>query len=258
MTTLLEDWALVADGPPLPGTRACLTPVRTRDGRNALLKQGSRSTVEHLALTRWDGVGAVRLLRADPHRAALLVERVDGGTLDGHWDLQACEIVAALYPLLHRPTGAPFPALSARTLEAAAALSALPRTAQLPPRLVEQAASLARNLAADERTDGVLVHGDLQFDHVVGQEGSWRVVSPDPLSGDPAYEVAPLLWHRYDELAGDVRDGLRRRFHTTIDAAGFEEERARDWVIVRAMTRALTADAEGRTRCIAVAKAVQD
>ena len=32
---------------------------------------------EHLALQRWGGHGAVRLLRADPHRRALLLERVE-------------------------------------------------------------------------------------------------------------------------------------------------------------------------------------
>ena len=64
------------------------------------------------------------------------------------------------------------------------------------------------------------------------------MIDPKPMSGDPHYELAPMLWNRYDELAGDVRDGLRRRFHTLVDHAGLDEDRARDWVVVRMVLNA--------------------
>ena len=50
------------------------------------------------------------------------------------------------------------------------------------------------------------------------------------MNGDPHYEVAPMLWNRWDELTGNIRDGVRRRFYTLVDAAGLDEERARAWV----------------------------
>jgi streptomycin 6-kinase len=90
------------------------------------------------------------------------------------------------------------------------------------------------------------------------------------MSGDPHYELAPMLWNRFDELAGDVRGGVRRRFHALIDHAGLDEHRARDWVVVRMLNNAcwhlqdppevrrLTSTEEYLTMCIAVAKAVQD
>ena len=98
------------------------------------------------------------------------------------------------------------------------------------------------------------------------------MIDPKPMSGDPHYELAPMLWNRYDELAGDVRDGLRRRFHALVDAAGLDEDRARDWVVVRMVLNAnwsvQDAQRAGRplddeerewiTRCIAISKAVQD
>ena len=37
---------------------------------------------------------------------------------------------------------------------------------------------------------------------------------------------------------GSVRDGLRRRFHALVDAAGLDEDRARDWVVVRMVLNA--------------------
>ena len=68
--------------------------------------------------------------------------------------------------------------------------------------------------------------------------GEWLAIDPKPMAGDPHYEPAPMLWNRMDELTGpgavgSVRDGLRRRFHALVDAAGLDEDRARDWVVVR-------------------------
>ena len=71
---------------------------------------------------------------------------------------------------------------------------------------------------------------------------------------------------------GDVREGVRRRFHALVDAAGLDEARARDSVVVRMIINANWAiedaeragrplDAEDRewiTRCVAISKAVQD
>ena len=92
----------------------------------------------------------------------------------------------------------------------------------------------------------------------------WLVIDPQPMSGDPHYEVAPLLWNRWDELAGDVRGGVRRRFHAVVDAAGLDEDRARDWVVVRMLLNVLweleetAPDRDWITINITAAKSVQD
>lgn len=254
---LLEEWDLRLDGNPLAPT---VVPVRTRSGHEAVLKLVTDPPDdEHLALARWEGRGAVRLHRADPRRGALLLDRLRPGSLVDGWDVEACEVVGALYGVLHRPAGRPFSPLSDQAASWATLFDGHLRGGPLPPRLVEQARALARWFARDEATDGVLVHGDLHYDHVLDDGSGPVAISPDPLSGDPHYEPAPLLWHRFDELAGDLRRGLRRRFHAVVDAAGLEEERARDWVIVRAVARALTHGEPGTvTACIAIAKAVQD
>lgn len=150
-------------------------------------------------------------------------------------------------------------------------LTALPRSTPLPPRLLDQARSLARCFSKDEQTDGTLIHTDLHYANVLlDQEGAWWAIDPKPLSGDPHYEVAPLLWNRFDELAGRIRDGVRDRFLAAIDAAGLDEDRARDWVIVRMLdlarqriedqlgTQRSTDDKDLLTMCVAVTKAVQD
>ena len=106
---------------------------------------------------------------------------------------------------------------------------------------------------------------------LAGSREPWLVIDPHAMSGDPHFEPAPMLWNRMEEL-NDVRVGLRRRFHTLVDAAGLDEARARDWVIVRMVLNAhwavqdaqradrklSPAEREWITSCIAIVKAVQD
>jgi streptomycin 6-kinase len=118
---------------------------------------------------------------------------------------------------------------------------------------------LGRELA--DEPGGSVVHGNLHYGNVLAADREpWLAIAPRPLNGDPHYEVAPMLWSRWDELTGNIREGVRRRFYTLVDAAGFDEERARAWVIVRvvrAATREL-ANSTGLTKYVALAKAVQD
>jgi streptomycin 6-kinase len=66
-----------------------------------------------------------------------------------------------------------------------------------------------------------------------------------------------MLWHRWDEIADNVRFGVARRFYALMDAGGFDEDRARGYVIVRVVLAA-TRDADHLTKYVALAKAVQD
>ncbi|MEO7941925.1 MAG: aminoglycoside phosphotransferase family protein, partial [Marmoricola sp.] len=150
-------------------------------------------------------------------------------------------------------------------------LGELSRNAPLPRRLVEQAISLSRDFVADPASSGTMIHGDLHYENVMAADRSpWLAIDPKPMSGDPHYELAPMLWNRFDELAGDVRGGIRRRFHALVDHARLDEHRARDWVVVRMLNNAcsrlrddpevqrLRPTEEYLTMCIAVAKAVQE
>lgn len=273
---LMTDWRLRTDGSATHGAAALVVPVRTVDGVPAMLKVGwphEEAEHEHLALRAWNADGAVRLLRADPRRWALLLERAAARDLNVLSDLEACEVVAGLYPRLHRPAVPQLRRLSELTGRWGGELSALGSDSAAPHRLVEQAASLCRTFADDPGTDGALLHTDLHFDNVLESlrdDGDrWLVIDPKPLSGDPHFEVAPLLWNRWDEIetSGDVRYAIRRRFHTVVDTAGLDEDRARDWVIIRMLVNvmwSMDADPSDRgaqewvTNNITIAKAVQE
>ncbi|MCW2797126.1 aminoglycoside phosphotransferase family protein [Nocardioides sp.] len=272
---LLTEWALERDGPMMHGHGSVVLPV-LREGEQAVLKiafPDVETEHEALALQRWGGRGAVRLHRADPRRRAILMERLHTTDLTELWDLEACEVVAGLYGLIHVPAPAQLVTVTSYVGRWTDALAALPRDAPIPHRLVEQALGLARDLAGDPASTGTLVHGDLHYENVLAAERApWLAIDPQPMSGDPHYEPAPMLWNRWDELADDIRGGVRRRFHALLDAASLDEDRARAWVVVRMVVNAYWAiedagrlgrglDKEERewiTCCVAVAKAVQD
>jgi len=274
LTGLLGEWELSSDGLLMHGYVAVVVPVRTTGGTPAALKVSfpdEESQHEHLALQCWGGRGAVRMLRADPHRSAMLLERLHQERLLELWDLEACEIVAGLYELLHVPALPQLRPLTSYVERWAGEMEALPRNAPLPRRLVEQAISVSRDFVADPGSVGTMIHGDLHYENVMASDRApWLAIDPKPMNGDPHYELAPMLWNRFDELAGDVRGGVRQRFHALVDHAGLDEHRARDWVVVRMLNNAcwhlqdppevqqLTSTEEYLTMCIAVAKAVQD
>ena len=238
---------------------------------------------EHLALQHWHGRGAVQLLRADPHRRAMLLERLHPEDLTDLWDLEACEVVAGLYGRLHVPAPPQLRTLTSYVERWAADLGELPRSAPIPRRLVEQARVAGprprgrrrRAPADDPRRPALRERAGRRPRALAGHRPQADVAATRTTSWRRCCGTASTSWpaHR-----GRVRDGVRRRFHTLVDAAGLDEDRARDWVVVRMVLNALWAiqdaagsvaadagggvglpnDREWITMCITIAKAVQD
>lgn len=275
-TDLMAEWGLRGDGWAMHGYCSLVLPALTPEDERVVLKLtfdgDDESEHEALALQHWHGAGAVRLLRADPHRRALLLERLHATDLTEVGDLEACEVVAGLYPRLHRPSLPQLRPLTAYITRWLDHLQAVRREMPVPPRMVEQTLYLGRALVTDPDSARVMVHGDLHYTNVLAAEREpWLAIDPKPMNGDPHYEVPPLLWNRWAEMAGDLRGCIRRRFHTVVDAAGLDEDRARDWAIVRMVVdaswtvtdaqradRRLTpAEQERITCCVAIVKAVQ-
>jgi streptomycin 6-kinase len=268
--SVLADWSLTVSGPLLTGSNAVVLLVTGETGEPAALKVGwphSEAEHEHLALRLWDGNGAVRLLRADPRRFALLLERADHRRdLNSQPIRRACETAAQLYRQLHRPATDQFVRLSVLAADWAERLRLLRDHPLVPRRLVDRAASLGTAFASDPQTDGVLLHTDLHFDNVLAAARlPWLAIDPKPVSGDPCFEVAPLLWNRWSEVttSGNVRATILDRLFTVVDTAELDENRVRDWVVVRQLVNVLwelESAGPGKdwlTRSIVVAKAAQ-
>ncbi|MEO3935601.1 aminoglycoside phosphotransferase family protein [Dermatophilaceae bacterium Soc4.6] len=260
--SVLDDWQLAPDGHSRTGRCALVVPVRTADDRPAMLKltwPHLEARGEHIALRHWDGRGAVQLLRADPHRLALLLERLDPSDLTGVWVDEACEVIGGLLAELVAPAIARIPTLSAYAARQAAA----PAPAALPPRFADQARHLAADLATDPGVDAQLLHTDLHFANVLaGGRVPWLAIDPKPMAGDRAFEVAPVLWNRADELGSGsaVRWSLRRRVEVVCDAAGIDEAKARAWAVVRVVdwARDLAPGCDDAGLAVSILKAVND
>ncbi|MGQ0467836.1 MAG: aminoglycoside phosphotransferase family protein [Sporichthyaceae bacterium] len=254
---LLEEWKLAPDGAPERRPRSLVVPVRTESGTPVVLKVAEPSedgALAHLALRHWHGNGAANLLRADPHRDALLLERLGPDDLGTIWDLTACEVIGELYGRLHVP--AP-PQLRRLPDVVRAGAERLRTDGPLPRRMVEQTRGLGRDLVEDPASVGTMIHGNLHHGNVLAAGEDWAAVSPRPLSGDPHWEPAPALLANWDEVSEDVRFGVRRRFDTLIDVASLDEDRARAWTVVRLVHVAADAEPDLLTRCIAAIKAIQ-
>ncbi len=273
---LLDEWEVRPVGEPMHGFASVVIPVRDNDDGDAVLKVGfdgsAETEQEPLALQIWAGDGAVQMFRADPARRALLLERLHPRDLTQEWDLHACEIIGDLYRRLHQPAGPRFQPLRGFLDRWLTAMESDAHAIPVPRRLIDQAISLGRDLYTDPHTDGRIIHGDLHYENVLAADREpWLAIDPQPMSGDPHYEVAPLLVNRWEEMTGDLRGSIRRRLHTVVQAAHLDEDRARDWVIVRMMLNAHWAvqdamrmqrqldDEEHQqiTAAISVAKAVQ-
>ncbi len=274
---IVAEWELTVDGPAMHGYCALVLPVVEASGRPAVAKFSwphDEEEHEHVGLKRLDGDGMVRLYRADPTRHALLLERLHAGKDLRSIDvLAACEIVAGLYSRIHVPAPPQLRTLTSYVDRWNTDTKRLAVDAPVPRRMVEQSISLAADFVADPDSVGTMIHGDLHYENVLAADREpWLVIDPKPMSGDRHYEVAPMLWNRWDEAlaTGHVRDAVRERFFALVDAAGLDEDRARDWVVVRMVHNAMWAlqdaeeqgrplgveDTEWITQCVTIVKAM--
>ena len=262
----LAEWDLTLDGDPMHGMAALVLPVRLRAGSTAVLKvtwPHADAEHEHLALQRWGGHGAVRLIAANPGRWTMVLERLnsDRDLSDVPID-EACQVTGDLLRQLDHTA---LPQLSRLSVESASLVERLGSAPPaIPRRFVEQARALLSGLVTDDAIDSRMVHTDLHYRNVLAAHRQpWLAIDPKPLAADPAYAVTPALWNRWEEAVskGDLRRHLRRRLAIICEHAGLDEERARAWSIVRVVQNALWAveDHNGveLTKAIAIIKAMQ-
>ncbi|HEX6357078.1 aminoglycoside phosphotransferase family protein [Actinophytocola sp.] len=233
----LARWDLTLDGEPMHGVCALVLPVRRASGEPAMLKiTWPHDEAEHeaLALSIWDGDGAVRLLAHDPDAWALLLERLDPHTsLANVPTNEALAVITSLLGRLDRP--AP-PGIRHMRDTAARWVREFPEenTALLPDELVEQAVAYCRELGP--RAGDHLVNEDLHFENVLrGEREPWLVIDPKPIAGDREFGLIPLLWNRFDETA------TLDRLAAVVDRAGLDPVLARKWTFMRAVDNRLYA-----------------
>jgi len=200
-------------------------------GEDAVLKvtppEDDESDEEADALELWGGHGAVRVLRRDTQRRALLLERARPGTdISALPEGEATAIAVEVGLRLWRPAAEPFRWIGdhvPRWLEE--------KQSELTPLARELFAELQVELGAGRAT---LVHGDFHHHNILcsqrsGQRG-YLAIDPKPMLGEPEYDVPPFLWNPLPcRLRVDVLESRLAAFV----AAGLDEERIRTWTVIR-------------------------
>lgn len=239
----LQEWACRVDGAAASGYVAVVLPVRCADGTAAALKVSfpdREGFAEATALATWGGDGAVRLLTRDRSGFVLLLERVhaDRSLLDVGVG-EAVSVIGGLLRRLH--TVAAPPGVVRLADESVRWLEQLPVAwDRLRPdadrRLLDAALSTLRELGP--AGDDTLLHRDLHYGNVLAADREpWLAIDPKGLAGHPAYDVIPVVWNRFDEIAdeGNLARGVRRRVDALCEAAGIDREPAYRWTLTRAV-----------------------
>jgi streptomycin 6-kinase len=191
-------------------------------GDSAVLKvtppEDDESDEEADALALWAGDGAVRLLRRDHARRALLIERA-GDDISNLAEEEATRIAVSTGLKLLRPAAEPFRWIGDHV-----------------PRWLDHAAGhelapLARELYASldvGRT--TLVHGDFHHHNILQSARGPLAIDPKPMLGEPEYDVPSYLWN---PLFHRMRRDVTERRLAAFAAAGLDEERMRKWTVIR-------------------------
>ncbi|CAH9419098.1 Aminoglycoside 6-phosphotransferase (EC =_ APH(6)-Ia/APH(6)-Ib [Streptomyces globisporus] len=254
---LLERWQLRRDGAARSGQASLVLPVLRPDGTRAVLKLQLPREETAAALTglrAWNGDGMVRLLDHDPASSSMLLERLDGArtlaSIDD--DDVAMGILAGLHARL---VAVPAPQGLRGLGEVAAAM--LEQVPQAVARLTDPAGrDLLRGWAsavaelADDPGDRLL-HWDLHYDNVLAAEREpWIAIDPEPLVGDPGFDLWPALDSRWDDVVakGGPLRVVRRRFDLLTDTLGLDRARAAGWTLGRLLQNALWDIEDGERR----------
>jgi streptomycin 6-kinase len=174
------------------------------------------------ALRLWDGHGAVRLLRHDPTRRALLLERVRPGTEasrlpEGEATAVAIDVGRQMWR--EPPAGHPFRPIAQWVRR------------WMPPDETHPLVTAARKTYEAMRVrNEVVVHTDYHHHNLLRRGDEWVVIDPKPYLGEPEFDVPPFLSNPIGTVM--TRERLERRIRSFADA-GLDGDRIRQWVIVR-------------------------
>lgn len=258
-----EQWDLtLGDQIEHGGVGSIIIAATTRDRTDAVLKLSvphPEARHEAIALARWQGDGAVSVLRASDDGFTLLLERCRPGT--DLWDAgidEQVEVVVDLLPriwLAPRPDD-PFTELAATAARWEAGMYAKAAAMGVPDDVAGRARQWSARLRADPPRR--LLHGDFHPGNVLAtQRRPWLVIDPKPWLGDPAFDLAQVLMNWALVEAGETLgavDQIRLRARQLADGLGLDVDRVLGWAVVKSIgwafgrDTALVLDAAARAR----------
>jgi len=218
-----REWGLELGPPFALGRYSFVAPA----GDDGVLKltppEDDESDEEGDALELWDGDGAVRLLRRDVSRRALLLERLrPGADASALAEEDATAVAVSVALRLWRPASEPFRWIGdhvPRWLDHA--------EAEQSNELIPLARELYASLDVGRET---LVHGDFHHHNLLDAGGRFAAIDPKPMLGEPEFDVWPFL---HNPLPYSMRLDVTERRLAAFAAAGLDQERMRVWAVIR-------------------------
>ncbi len=221
VAALALEWSITVGDPFEDATEALVALAALADGTPAVLKllvprsaDAARREITVLRLA--GGRGCARLLRADPDRGAMLLERLGRSLRELGLPIgRRHEILCACASALWRPApeaGLPTGADKARRLAEFIARAWQDLDRPCSERAVEYALGCAaRRAAAHDDQHAVLLHGDVhEWNALEAGDGAFRLVDPDGLLAEPEYDLGVMMREDPAELLnGDPRDRAR-------------------------------------------------
>ncbi len=243
-----------------------VAPATRTDGTRCVLKVSrhlGETKTEIAALQLWAGSAAAKLLDTDPEQGALLLERIEPGTMlleiaeddDDAATLITCGVLRRLWRTV------PTEAHGLRQLESWCAAfdrnrEPLSRGATgFPAELFQRADALRRELLGS--TDHpVTLHGDMHHYNVLrSHRGEWLAIDPKGLEGDRTFDICQYFRNPLNrEVPVDLN---RRRLDIFCSELDLDRERARAWALVHAVLDACWDYEDGQPVQRAIAYAEQ-
>jgi streptomycin 6-kinase len=223
---LAGEWGLDLGSPFALARFSYVAPV----GDEAVLKVAwagdDESLEEGEALQLWAGDGAVRFLRGDKTRRAVLEERAVPGTdISELPEDEAVAIAVDVGTKLWRPARPPFRRVA----------DEVPRwieNAEREPDSIGWLLELAREVwSSFQPGDDWIVHGDFHHHNILRHGDRHVAIDPKPYAADREYDVPSFLWNPMTQRLTDV-ERTERRIAAFV-AAGLDDHKIRVWTLIR-------------------------
>jgi streptomycin 6-kinase len=217
----LEETWHISTGPAYQtGTEAYVAPARTDDGLEVVLKlllprDSEAAHNEITALRLANGESCAQLLRDDPDRGAMLLERL--GPPLSSLDIpigERHEILCDAAVKVWRPasdSGLPTGADKGKWLSEYIAETWETLDRPCSERAIAYARACAeRRIAAHDDEHAVLVHGDIHQWNALKADSGYKLVDPDGLLAEPEYDLGIIMREDPEELMqGDPHERSR-------------------------------------------------
>jgi streptomycin 6-kinase len=252
VAALERDWSITVAAAFPDSTEAYVAAATTAAGQPAVLKlivprDGDAARHEITVLRLADGQGCVRLLRDDPDRAALLLERLGPSLHEFALPMrQRHEILCDLAVRVWRPaadSGLPTGADKGRWLAGFVAATWERLHRPCSEYAVEHALTCAaRRVAAYDLRRARLVHGDVHQWNALRSPDGFALVDPDGLLAEPEYDLGIVMREDPVEL---VRGEPERRATWLAARTGLDAAAIWEWGVVERVSTGLLATSIG-------------